>query len=90
MDMKIITMESEAFYSLIEEIIQRVGSKKPDRWIREPEAMGLLGIKSKSHLWSLRTELKIDFFQDKDHPKLILYDRDSIMRYLELNMKKSF
>lgn len=83
-------MESEAFYSLIEEIIQRVGSKKPDRWVGEEETMRLLGIKSKSHLWKLRTESKVEYFQDEDHPKLIMYDRESIERYLESNMKKSF
>ena len=89
MELKVITMESEAFYALMEEVIQRVGAQKPPRWIREQEAMELLGIKSKSHLWSLRTNLKIEYFQDEDHPKLILYDRESIERYLKSNMKKS-
>lgn len=89
MDLKVITIESEAFYALVEEIIQRVGAQKPPRWIREQEAMELLGCSSKSHLWSLRTNLKVDYFQDPDHPKLILYDRESIERYLESNMKKS-
>lgn len=89
MELKVITMESEAFYALMEEVIQRVGAQKPPRWIREQEAMELLGIKSKSHLWSLRTNLKIEYFQDEDHPKLIMYDRESIERYLKSNMKKS-
>lgn len=90
MEMKIITMESAAFYVLIDEIVQRVGNKKPDRWIGETEAMQLLGIKSKSHLWKLRTECKIMFSQDEDHPKLIVYDRESIEKYLELNIKRPF
>lgn len=89
MEMKIITMESEAFYALIEQVVSEIGSKEPDRWIVEPEAMRLLGIKSKSHLWKLRTENKISFFQDEDHPKLIMYDRKSIDRYLEKNSKRT-
>ena len=89
MDLKIITFESEAFFALVDEIEQRLGSKKPDSHIGEVETMRLLGIKSKSHLWKLRTELKIDFFQDDDHPKQIMYCQESIKRYLKMHTKRS-
>jgi hypothetical protein len=90
MEMQIITMESEAFYELVEQVVSRIGNKQPHRWIAESEAMQLLGIKSKSHLWKLRTECKVEFFQDEDHPKLIMYDRESLERYLENNSKRTF
>ncbi len=87
--MKIIAIESEAFYSLVEEVVSRLEDKKPDRWITQDEAKQLLGISSSSHLWKLRTENKINFFQDEDHPKQIMYDRDSIELYLESNSKRA-
>lgn len=90
MDLKIITIESEAFYALIEEVSQKIEKPKLERFILEPECMELLGIRSKSHLWKLRVEGKISYFQDPDHKKLILYDRHSIEEYLTKNLKSSF
>ncbi len=90
MDLKIITIESEAFYALIEEVSQKLSKPKLDRFISESECMEILKIRSKSHLWKLRTEGKISYVKDNDHPKLILYDRGSLIEYLTKNLQHSF
>ena len=81
--LNIICLESEAFYALVEEVVDRlkVEPTAPSKWINDKEAMSLLGITAKSTLQKLRDECAIRFTQPKR--KLILYDRDSIMEYLE-------
>lgn len=81
---EIVCLESEAFYKLLESVMQRLKpaeSKLPDKWISGTEAMRMLRIKSKSTLQKMRDEGRFRFTQpDK---KIILYDADSIMDYLE-------
>lgn len=89
--MEIICLESEAFYSLIEEVVGRLQSKQDvsyDKWIDDKEAMSLLRISSKTTLQKLRDEGLIRYSQPSR--KLILYDRDSIMEYLDQNAKNTF
>ena len=86
--MEVIMIETEAFYALIDEIVSRIEPKEPDKWILEDEAMKMLGIKSKTHLWKLRTEGKIRFSQPSR--KVILYDRTSILDHLEEHAKSTF
>jgi hypothetical protein len=89
--MEIICMEEEAFYALIEQVVQRVkASQGPqeDRWISQEEAMRKLRIKSKTTLQKLRDQGKIRFSQpEKKH---IVYDARSIANYLENNAKSPF
>lgn len=81
---EIICFESEAFFKLIAEVIERFKPIKelpPDKWISGTEAMRMLRIKSKTTLQKLRDEGRIRFSQpDK---KNILYDLESIADYLE-------
>ena len=89
--MEVICLESEAFYELVEQVIARVNDEnnvKEDKWMITDEAMRLLGIKSKSTLQKLRDAGKIRFSQPEK--KIILYDRDSIMEYLERHAKETF
>ena len=88
--MEVICIETEAFYSLIQEVVKRFETDKPevDKWINQPEAMKLLRIKSKTTLQKLRDEGSIRFAQPSK--KMILYDRDSIMDYLDKNAKETF
>lgn len=89
--MEVICLEDKAFYSLIEEVVQRMKDKeniKEDKWISPEEAMEKLRIKSKTTLQKLRDEGRIRFSQpDK---KIILYDTDSINEYLEKHSKSTF
>jgi hypothetical protein len=81
---EIVCMESEAFYRLLELVIDRFKlSEKPegDRWISGAEAMRMLRIKSKATLQKMRDEGKIRFSQPEK--KIILYDAESIRDYLD-------
>ena len=89
--MEVICLEDEAFYALLEQVVQRIKEKegiKEDKWISPEEAMQKLRITSKTTLQKLRDEGKIRFSQpEKKH---ILYDIDSIYQYLEKNAKNIF
>ncbi len=89
--MEVICIENEAFYSLIEKIIQHIDKKMSvveDKWISDAEAMRLLRIKSKTTLQKFRDAGKIRFSQPEK--KLILYDRYSILDHLEQNSRDTF
>ena len=89
--MEVICLESEAFYSLVEQVVERIKEKNnitQDKWIDGETAMKLLGIKSKTTLQNLRDNGKIRFTQPQR--KIILYDRDSIMDYLDRNAQFTF
>lgn len=89
--MEVICLQDEAFYMLIEEVVNRIKEKygiKEDKWISAEEAMQKLRISSKTTLQKLRDEGKIRFSQPEK--KLILYDVDSIYQYLETHVKEPF
>ncbi|HEY5369633.1 MAG TPA: helix-turn-helix domain-containing protein [Hanamia sp.] len=89
--MEVICLEDEAFYALVEQVVQRINEKKgikEDKWISGEEAMKILRITSKTTLQKLRDEGKIRFSQPEK--KLILYDVESIYEYLEKNARETF
>lgn len=89
--MEVICLENEAFYALVEEVVQRLKEKNGviiDKWISAEEAMEKLRIKSKTTLQKLRDEGKLRFSQPEK--KIILYDTDSINEYLEKHAKDTF
>lgn len=89
--MEVICLQDEAFYQLIEEVVDRLKEKKnitQDKWISPERAMEMLNVKSKTTLQKLRDEGIITFTQPQK--KIILYDYDSIMKYLNNHTKPSF
>ncbi len=89
--MEVICLQDQAFYLLIEQVVERVKEKngiKEDKWISADEAMKKLRISSKTTLQKLRDEGKIRFSQPEK--KIILYDVDSLYEYLEKNVKEPF
>jgi len=90
--MNVICLQEEAFYTLIEEVVERVQSQFPDKaldkWISSDEAMAMLRITSKTTLSALRNNGKIRYSQPQK--KMILYDRDSLNEFLEANAKDTF
>lgn len=89
--MKVICLEEEALYVMIEEVVARLKEKqnvKEDKWISDSEAMALLKIKSKTTLQNMRDEGKIRFSQPQK--KIILYDKDSINDFLEKHAHNTF
>jgi hypothetical protein len=82
--MEVIVLETEAFYALIDEVVSRVKQENSvvhDKWITTDAAMDLLKIKSKTTLQTLRNDGKIRYSQPVS--KIILYDRDSILDFLD-------
>lgn len=89
--MQVICLEESAFYALVEEVVARLEASRGSeeaKWISDDDAMHLLNIKSKTTLQKLRDEGKIRFSQPQR--KIILYDRESIMTYLEKNSRETF
>lgn len=88
--MEIIIFETTAYWKHIEEVVNRVKKslKEDKKWINEAEAMELLGVRSKSEMWKLRTTGKIRFSQPSR--KIIRYDQQSILKYLDDHAKNEF
>ncbi len=89
--MQVICLEEAAFYELVEQVVARLKEKhgeEKDKWISDEQAMQLLNIKSKTTLQKLRDEGKIRFTQPQK--KIILYDRESLLAYLEQNVRNTF
>jgi len=91
-DQKVICLESTALYFLIDEVVNHIKDKfqlaKEPKWIDTGEAMHVLNIKSKSTLQTLRDNGLIAFSQPSR--KVILYDRESLMHYLESFKRETF
>lgn len=86
-------MEEDAFYALIERVVERLEGKrdvqpKREKWIDQPAAMDILRISSKTTMQKLRDEGRLRYTQP--HKKVILYDRDSIDAYLEAKAQDTF
>jgi len=89
--MEVICMETQAFYALVEEVVDRLKTEhniEQDQWISDTETMRLLNIKSKSTLQRLRDTGAIKF--SKLSKKHILYYRMSILEYLEKHARNTF
>jgi len=89
-NLNVICLESQAFHALIDKVVARLegSQRKPDKWIGDEEAMQILRISSKTTLQKYRDEGSIRFSQPSR--KVILYDRDSILKFLEKNAKETF
>jgi len=66
-NMDVICLEQEAFYQLVDAVIERLMGKAQNennwKWISDAKAMELLNIKSKTTLQKLRDEGSIRFSQ---------------------------
>ena len=64
--MEVICLQDEAFFALLNHVIQRIKKDqaiKEDKWVSPMEAMRKLRIQSKTTLQKLRDEGKIRFSQ---------------------------
>ncbi|KYG77215.1 MULTISPECIES: helix-turn-helix domain-containing protein [Roseivirga] len=89
--MKVILIEEEAFFELIDRVVERMSeklSKKENKWLTPEEAMKELGVKSTSTLQRYRDEGKIRYSQPSK--KIILYDPSSIQEFLESKANDTF
>lgn len=88
--MQVICLEEEAFYALVEQVVARLKDLhgEEETWISDEEAMRILRIKSKTTLQQYRDQGKIRFSQPQK--KIILYDRKSILGFLDKNARNVF
>lgn len=89
--MEVICLEDAAFYKLIDTVtayIRQTHAVKDEQWISGEEAMKMLRITAKSTLQKFRDEGRIRYSQPEK--KIILYDRHSILDYLEKHSKETF
>ncbi len=89
--MDVICFEDEAYYSMIEKVVARLKTQHniaEEKWVSADQAMQLLKITSKTTLQSLRDQGKIRFSQPQK--KIILYDRESLLEYLEKHSRNTF
>jgi hypothetical protein len=89
--MEVICLHDEAFYELVEQVVKRMKEKHQqpqEKWISQERTMQLLNIKSRTTIQKLRDTGAISYSQPQK--KIILYDYDSIMAYLESHRKSTF
>ncbi len=89
--MEVICIHTPAFYALIEKVVEHIKEKQDiqeEKWLDTEAAMALLGIKSKTTLQDLRNKGKIKYTQPMK--RVILYDRSSLLEYLEANSRQTF
>lgn len=90
--MNIITLEESAFYELLNKVVaeikQQQGQAALSKWVDGKEAMEILKITSRTTLQKLRDEGQIRYSQPM--PKVLLYDRESILKYIEKHAKGTF
>lgn len=90
-NLNVICLESVAFTALMNRIVEQLESKlsaSQDKWISDEEAMQLLRITSRTTLQKYRDEGQIRFSQPSR--KVILYDRDSILNFIDKHAKDTF
>ena len=72
---------------LVERLEQKLEATQ-DKWISDKEAMSMLRISSTTTLQKYRDQGLIRFSQPSR--KVILYDRDSILKFIEDHAKDTF
>ena len=89
--MEVICLESAALYQLVDKVVERIRDTKDvveDKWISPEEAMRILRISSNTTLQKLRDTAEIRFSQPT--AKKVLYDRDTLLDYLERHTKDTY
>lgn len=89
MDDQVLIIKRKDLEDIITEMVEKIHPKEPDRWVTAETAKSILKC-GNTTLYHLRTKGEISFVQNEDHRKLIVYDRNSLMSYMERNLKKAF
>ena len=82
--MKVISIEEDAFYALINKVYDHINEQEKklvSPWVSPEKAMEILHIKSKTTLQKLRD--KGDIIYTQPQKKIILYHFDSLLAYLD-------
>jgi len=88
----LIMITEKNFFELIDKVVsyleQAQGKEAEEIWINSDSAKKMLGIKSDTKLFTLRSNGLIEFSQPSR--KIILYKRESLLKYLEKHSHKTF
>jgi len=88
----LIMISEENLWELVEKVIFQMeklqGKEHKEVWMDSDETKRLLGIKSDTTLFNLRSKGLIEYSQPSR--KVILYKRDSVLEYLEKHSHKTF
>ena len=88
----VICLKTDAFYALLDQVIERIDEKyyesKQPTWIDGSEVMEMLGITSRTTLGTIKDsgKIKVSIISKK----VVLYDRQSVLDYIESYTKKKF
>ena len=88
----VVCLESSALEHLIlkmVEFVKKSNQVKEEEWVDTNTCMKMLNIQSKTTLQKLRDTGQIAFSTTTSR-KAILYDRSSIIRFIESNKKEAF
>ncbi|MBS1595557.1 MAG: helix-turn-helix domain-containing protein [Bacteroidetes bacterium] len=92
MEEKIIRMDTGAFFGLVEAMLSYIKENHflpaEDRWVSSDEAKRILSVQSSTTLQSLRDSGQIRYSQPTR--KQILYDRESLIEYIEHHAREKF
>lgn len=88
--MEVVCLESHALDKLIDSVVERLMEQRKEKpkWLSGSEAMSLLKVSSKTTLQKLKNEGHIKYSQPMK--KHVLYDRQSILDYLERHSHSAF
>ncbi len=86
---QIVVMSEAEFERRLERVCQRIiaQQKQPPEFIGESETLEILGLRSKTSLWQLRSSGVISYSK---MGKIILYRRSSLIEFIEKNELKKF
>lgn len=88
----LIMITEKNFFELIDKVVSHLeksqGRELKKVWLDSDEAKKMLGIKSDTSLFHLRSQGLIEFSQPSR--KIILYKRKSLLAYLEKHSHKTF
>lgn len=85
-----ICIDTKAFYALLDQVIERVDEKyeqsKEPKWIDGNEVMRMLNISSRTTLQAVKDspDVRVSVMSKK----VVLYDRQSILNYIENHSKR--
>ena len=82
---RLIDMDTDELKDVIRSILNEE-SPEPPQFITTEETLKLLNC-GRTTLYTLRINSDINFVQDDNHRGLILYERESIIKYLKKHLK---
>lgn len=89
---EVICIDKSVFRALVTEICAHIDNKfllpRESKWVNTETALAILNLKSRTSLQAIRDSGQIRFSQPS--AKQILYDRDSLISFIESHAHETF